>query len=100
MDDYTPTTEEVATYYGMGWFAEEDAEVQGNPVTNFERWLSAHDAEVEARGARAGYDAGYTNGRYDQVDLEGGIRPSRIEFDASLVADVRAQQVREGKLLD
>ena len=55
------------------------------------------DAEVEARGARAGYDAGYTNGGYDQADRAAGISPSRIDFDAGLVADARAQQVREGK---
>lgn len=45
-DDHTPTTEEIRHYFAYPWsdrFEDEPVMLAG-----FDRWLTAHDAEVKA----------------------------------------------------
>lgn len=72
MTDYTPTTERIREFYvGQRFQSELYA---GRPApgiveryAEFDRWLSAHDAEVRAEE----WDAGYEAGAEDQADCEG-----------------------------
>ncbi|WP_136053450.1 hypothetical protein [Microbacterium sp. K5D] len=45
MSDYTPTTEQIRAVFMGGAANEEQGERRGN---SFDRWLTAHDAEVRA----------------------------------------------------
>ena len=62
MNDYTPTTEEVQSYYvsGRAQIRRQITGVRAQDITpfsdEFDRWLAAHDAEVTAKALERGVD--------------------------------------------
>ncbi len=57
MSDYTPTTEDIRNAYMSGDWNDnptDDDAMKRHFAAKFDRWLTAHDAEVEARGYQQG----------------------------------------------
>ncbi len=90
-DEFAPTTDQVRSVYALG--QGDHSEAVAWRIDCFDRWLAAHTAEAEQRGAEKAWEEGHVCGYSDAQDAARGlVREPHNPYRADEIKQARERQ--------